>query len=289
MKNILSVVPGKPYFTENGKPFFWQGDTAWLLFSRLSDEEAYTYLKNRRDKGFNVIQATLIHFLSEEDGISVPVHGQLNGQEARYWNHCDRIIDIAGELGLYMALLPSWGSIVNSGALNPENVDRYSRFLSKRYRDRDNIIWLLGGDIKGDGREDYYNRLGANLKSANPERLIGYHPFGRCSSSLWFNDADWLDFHMFQSGHRRYDQCQMGAWDDTSNAMSLFGEDNWKYVLHDREVSMRPVLDGEPSYEGIPQGLHDPTQPFWGAREVRRYAYWSVFAGAAGHTKLKSG
>jgi hypothetical protein len=46
----------------------------------------------------------------------------------------------------------------------------------------------------------------------------------------------------------------------------------------------KPVIDGEPSYENIPQGLHDGTQPYWTAADARRYAYWSVFAGACGHT-----
>jgi hypothetical protein len=46
----------------------------------------------------------------------------------------------------------------------------------------------------------------------------------------------------------------------------------------------KPTLDGEPSYEHIPHGLHDTTKPYWNANDVRRYAYWSVFAGAAGHT-----
>ncbi len=32
------------------------------------------------------------------------------------------------------------------------------------------------------------------------------------------------------------------------------------------------------------QGLHDDTQPHRTAPDVRRYAYWSVFAGACGHT-----
>ena len=32
------------------------------------------------------------------------------------------------------------------------------------------------------------------------------------------------------------------------------------------------------------QGLHDKKQPYWKAADVRRYAYWNVFAGAAGHT-----
>ena len=45
--------------------------------------------------------------------------------------------------------------------------------------------------------------------------------------------------------------------------------------VHD---SLKPVLDAEPSYEGIPQGLHDPAQPRWRDCDVRRYGYWSVFA-----------
>jgi hypothetical protein len=30
--------------------------------------------------------------------------------------------------------------------------------------------------------------------------------------------------------------------------------------------------------------LHDTSQPYWTAADCRRYAYWSVFAGAFGHT-----
>ena len=49
-------------------------------------------------------------------------------------------------------------------------------------------------------------------------------------------------------------------------------------------LSDKPTLDGEPSYEWILQGLHDASQPYWTAKDVRRYAYWSVLAGACGHT-----
>ena len=47
---------------------------------------------------------------------------------------------------------------------------------------------------------------------------------------------------------------------------------------------MKPTIDGEPSYEQIVHGLHDNTQPYWQSWDTRRYAYWSVFAGAFGHT-----
>lgn len=62
-------------------------------------------------------------------------------------------------------------------------------------------------------------------------------------------------------------------------------EDNWRYVERSlAKTPMKPVLDGEPSYEKIPQGLHDPNEPLWQDFDCRRYAYWSVFAGAFGHT-----
>ena len=86
---------------------------------------------------------------------------------------------------------------------------------------------------------------------------------------------------MFQSGHRRYGQ-KKGDGDESVTNQE---EDNWRYA--EKSLSMtplKPVVDGEPSYEGIPQGLHDPKQPLWQACDVRRYAYWSVFAGSFGHT-----
>jgi hypothetical protein len=65
----------------------------------------------------------------------------------------------------------------------------------------------------------------------------------------------------------------------------MFAQDNYKYVNADYNLKpTKPTLDGEPSYEGIPQGLHDTLQPLWNDNDLRRYAYWSVFAGAAGFT-----
>ena len=98
---------------------------------------------------------------------------------------------------------------------------------------------------------------------------------------------------MFQSGHRRYGQ-RNGDGDYTIKDNTE--EDNWRYVgmswgnkdeqIAGREVrgSQKPVIDGEPSYEDIPQGLHDFNAPRWQDYDVRRYAYWAVFAGCFGHT-----
>src|SRR2546426_11857861 len=54
----LRVSPNGRYFVDqHGKPFFYLGDTAWLLFQLLTHEEVDEYLKDRAGKGFTVIQA----------------------------------------------------------------------------------------------------------------------------------------------------------------------------------------------------------------------------------------
>ena len=47
--------------TSDGKAFFWLGDTGWLLFSKLDRRNAEKYLEDRRQKGYNVIQAMVLH------------------------------------------------------------------------------------------------------------------------------------------------------------------------------------------------------------------------------------
>jgi hypothetical protein len=277
-------VHGNGRYLVNGEtPFFWMGDTAWLLFHIPDIEDTRIYLQNRRDKGFNVIQAVLVRETAKnallDNDFSRP------DKEGAFWRHIDAVLDMADDLGLYMGLLPCWGSMVKRGLLRPDNAAAYGEFLADRYGDRKNVIWILGGDIRGDQNGEVWPILAESIKKRAPAQLMGYHPFGRTSSSLWFDQAGWLDFNMFQSGHRRYDQKILQEWDDNAVKEEWFGEDNWRYVLRDHAASVcRPTLDGEPSYEQIPQGLHDPAQPYWQDHDVRRYAYWAVLEGACGHT-----
>ena len=44
---------------EDGRPFFYLGDTAWELFHRLNREEAERYLQDRSRKGFTVVPLEL--------------------------------------------------------------------------------------------------------------------------------------------------------------------------------------------------------------------------------------
>lgn len=273
------------YLQEGDEPFFWLGDTAWMMLQKLSEEEIRLYLENRRAKGFNVIQTVLVHSLPEK-GIGDQMGSKVKNPITReYFDFCRRMAEMAEEMGIYMGLLPCWGSVIKNGVINLSNVDRYAEYLGETFRRLHNVIWILGGDIRGDQVCEVVRKEAEILKRYNPERLMTFHPFGRTSSSLWFREESWLDFNMFQSGHRRYDQQFLGEWDDNKAREEFFGEDNWRYVDRDLGYGVpKPTLDGEPSYEGIPQGLHNPREPYWQDNDVRRYAYWSVLAGACGHT-----
>jgi len=286
----LAVSANHRTLTADGKPFFWLGDTGWLLFGKLDREQADKYLSDRQAKGFNVVQVMVLHNLSVTNaaGDSALVNKNIampklvspaagNGKKG-YWDHLDEIIDLAAQKGLYMALVPVWGPNVRAGHVTAQQAETYASFLAKRYKGKSNIIWMNGGDVRGDDSLKIWNIIGTTLKKQDPNHLVTFHPFGRTQSSAWFHDEKWLDFNMFQSGHRNYTQ-------DTAKADLKFGEDNWRYVSADYKRSpAKPTLDGEPSYEGIPHGLHDTLQPKWNDDDLRRYAWWSVFAGACGFT-----
>ncbi len=287
----LKVSENKRYLVdENGDPFFWLGDTGWLLFSKLNREEVEEYLTDRAEKGFNVIQVMALHSLNATNvygdsaligqNVANPLVTVGNDFEDSlqydFWDNVDYVVEKAASKGIYIGIVPVWGSNIRGGNVTKDDAAKYAEWLANRYKNNQNIIWLNGGDVKGSDSLNTWNEMGSIINKVDTNHLITFHPFGRTTSSIWFHNESWLDFNMFQSGHRRYDQ------DDTEWG---FGQDNWKYVNHDYALKpVKPTIDGEPSYEGIPQGLHDTTQPYWTADDVRRYAYWSVFAGAFGFT-----
>lgn len=256
---------------------------------RLNRDEVRFYLQKCKQAGYNVVQVQTINAVpamnvygkySMVDGFVCNKADHSN--EYGYWEHMDYIIKIAEENGIYVGLVCIWGGLVKGGLMNVEQAKSYGKFLAERYKNAPNIVWIIGGDIRGDIKTEVWETLAYAIKSIDRNHLMTFHPFGRTVSTTWFNNADWLDFNMFQSGHRRYGQ-RKGDGDYTIQDNTE--EDNWRFVEYSlSQKPLKPVLDAEPSYEDIPQGLHDIREPRWTATDVRRYAYWSVFAGACGHT-----
>ncbi|AGA57434.1 hypothetical protein Theco_1268 [Thermobacillus composti KWC4] len=243
---------GRHLALEDGRPFFWLGDTAWELFHRLTIEDAEHYLRTRSGQQFTVIQAVV---LAEFEGVTtanaygrLPLKTGANGLPDpgqpdtdgpnSYWDHVDAIIRLAESLDLYIALLPTWGDKFNKAwgkgpeIFTPDNAWRYGRWLGERYRDAPNIVWVLGGD----------------------------------SSSRQLHDEPWLDFNMIQSGHGE----------------AIISSDARVLVDYGREP-VKPVLDAEPCYEDHPIGFK-AANGYFDAADVRKAAYYALLSGACGHT-----
>lgn len=285
----LKVSANRRYLeTEEGRPFFWLGDTAWELFHRLSGEDAEHYLRTRSEQGFTVVQAVLLAeldgvktpnvggrlpLLTGGDGLPDPARPDLEGPDS-YWDHVDALLDLAESFGLYVALLPTWGDKFNAmhgvgpEIFTAENAYAYGRWLGERYGDRPGLVWVLGGDRPLSTRPHFavVDATARGLKDGGAKQLMTFHPKGAESSSYHLHEEDWLDFNMIQSGH--------GEREITND----------KRVQADYARSpVKPTLDAEPCYEDIPIGFRAENGCFDEA-DVRRAAYYAVLSGAFGHT-----
>lgn len=264
---------------EDGSPFFYLGDTAWELFHRLDREEANQYLENRANKGFTVIQAVV---LAELDGLNTAnaydekplVDNDPTQPNEAYFEHVDFIVNKAEELGLFIGMLPTWGDKFNirwgkgPEIFTPQNAEVYGEFLGKRYKDKP-VIWILGGDRNPDNDEDLaiIRAMARGLaKGDGGNHLMTYHPQGESQSTTWFHKDDWLDFNMFQSGHG-----------EVNNPNFQMTEQTYQ------KQPVKPVLDGEPCYEDHPIRWN-AANGWFDEFDSRRAGYWSLLAGACGHT-----
>ncbi len=278
----LHVSPdGHRLVKEDGSVFFYMADTGWEMFHRLNKDETELYLKDRKAKGFNTIQAVI---LAEIDGLNTPnaegekpfLDSNYSKPNEAYFKHVDWVLKKAEELGMYIALLPTWGDkwylkwgvgpvIFNT----PEKAKSFHKWVAKRYRKQYNIIWILGGDRvpENEMQNKIVEAMAEGVQEADKgAHLISYHPWGVTCSSEWFHNENWLDFNMAQTGH------------------SYKNNPVYDMMLYNYNLKpTKPIINSEPQYEDHPVHFTPQNERF-GAFDVRQSGYWSVLSGAAGHT-----
>nr|WP_274636104.1 DUF4038 domain-containing protein [Microbacterium bovistercoris] len=289
--------------TASGDPFFYLADTAWTLPQRLKWDDALYYLQRRRAQGFTAVQIVALDperdvEMRSPSGEPALIEGDLSRPNEAYFRYLDRMLDLAGQLGLYVLLLPVWGQLVVGenwgGATFPKtvtesNAHAFGRWIGVRYRDRTNIIWSLGGDRqpvhKGVDYRGVWRALAEgvaegvsgeacrwNVPSGAWEQvLMTYHTCfemetGEYSTMSYWTDEDvWIDFITLQSGHGRATRSYTAVRREFERGRTL------------------PVLDAEPAYERMPMNWPQ-LYPLHGDWIVRMRAYWNLLAGAFGHT-----
>lgn len=303
---ILQTSSENPHYLsfQDGTPFFWLADTGWEMIHKLNREEIAIYLKNRREKGFNVVQTVIISefknmsqtcnyyndsiFSNNNPEIPKVTSGNNYNiaEEYDYWDHIDYAVKTAENQGLYLALLPSWGEWVTprteKAIFNTtKQTYNYGWFLGNRYKNNPNIIWILGGDrlpderlngielwrAMAEGIADGTNNINNKDEKADfSTTLMTFHCFN--SSSKWFHYDDWIDFHTWGSYHA-----------EVNNTRS------YQAAIADWDMqNPKPTINSEPCYEGMGINYAIADNGVFTSTDSRIAAYWSVFSGAAGFT-----
>ena len=263
---------GRYFIDQAGKPFFYLGDTAWLIFQRLDPKELDEYLKDRASKGFTVIQSYVLRGLGPNHpdgaksliGATPLIDRDPTRPNEAFFKNVDYVVNRANELGLVMGLVTSKSWHVNEHAervFDAKNAYAFGKFLGERYKNNA-VLWYVGGDSPPGKDEAIWVAMARGVKDGcGGTQLMCYHGQGGTSSSNWFHKADWLDFNSIQSGH-------------------YWGATNYGFVTKDYGLSpAKPTVDMEAAYENHPSG----DKPRIDSHQVRAEAYWALLAGAAGH------
>lgn len=262
----LNVDSGKRCLVDATKrPFLIHGDSAWSLMVQLSREEADFYLNDRRHKGFNTI---LVNLIEHEFTVTPPKNyygeapfltpGDFATPNERYFEHVDRLIGRAAELGFLVLLAPAYmgfeggreGWYQEMRTNGPVKLRNYGRYVAKRFRKHANILWVHGGDFNPP-ETLLLRALVSGIRDEDTRSLNTFHG-SRGSSATHFLGATehWLQLNSIYTG----------ATDVVSEA------------LHEYSHSRQPYFLIEARYEG--EGADAAT--------VRLQAYQAVLSGGCG-------
>ncbi len=262
MGPIRVSVDGRYFVDQDGKPFFWLGDTQWELFHAFSLADAHAILADRKAKGFTVLQVMLT---GVGDGTRPDWTGRSPWDDPStpneaYLRHVDAVVEMGRQDGLVFVL--GVYHQVQARQFTLAKARTYARWLARRYRDMPNLIWSMYPQATPEFAP-ICRELAAGLQEGDGgAHLITVHPDPSPASSSFLHSEPWLAFNCIQT------------WRDVDLICPMVSHD---YALQ----PIKPVVMAEGAYEGGTEYGFDVT-PLW----VRRQAYLSYLAGghhAYGH------
>ena len=261
----LRVSPDQRHVVDQvGAPFLILGDAPWSLISGLTREEAELYLENRRRKGFNSIIVNLIEHkfrgpVNRYGERSFTTPGDFSTPNEKYFEHADWVIRKAGEKGIQVFLAPIYLGYIGTDegwfeetlANGPEKCRNWGRYVGRRYREFDNLVWMIGGDRNPDKVRAEVNAVVLGIKEFDNRHLFTAHCHPENSAIDQFKDDGWLDL----------------------NDTYTYGIVHRMLLADFNRVPAIPFVLTESTYEGE----HNAS-----ALQIRRQAYWALLCGATG-------
>ena len=278
--SVLTISADKSHFLEAGRPFFYLADTVWSAFTNAQPEEWAEYLDYRRAQGFTALQINILPQWDRSQGASFPEPFK-KGKDGRwdfgapreeYFHSTRELAAMARERDFVPALVFLWCNYVEGtwGAerLGPpqillEEVDGFAAFVNETFGALEPIYLVSGDtDFKAPVTRALYLEALRRLKHYAPKALTTFHLNPDVSLPDEIVEMEELDFYMYQSGHHPESQ-------DRSYKLAAQG---LGYPVK------RPVLNGEPCYEGI---QYFQQYGRFSSFDVRRAIWQSLLSGAS--------
>ncbi len=260
--------PGARYLTDtNNQPFFWLGDAAWSMIAQLSSEDIDFYLDDRKSKGFSVLLVSLIeHKFStgapaDHYGEKPFIDRPFATPNTKYFEHADQALKSAGDRNIIVLLDPlylgyacgdeGWCDEVRHASQN--DLYQWGKFVGNRYKNFNNIIWMIGGDTDPSPVKDKILDMIRGIRE---------------------NDT----IHLF-SAHNQPESMAITPWKGESwlTVNNVYSYDSVLYRRFKSAYLLDPVL---PYYlcESAYENEHN-SKP----AQLRSQAYQAVLCGAMGH------
>ena len=268
----LKIADGNRFLVkEDDSPFVWIGETNWF-FAQLPPETIDSILDKRSKQGFTIMFVSCRQNLYNGEGT-----GPVSNPNEKWWSYLDEYITKCEKRNLYVGITLGWWGKAMS---NPkEDLYDYGKWVGNRYRDRNNIIWLTLGEAgshlrKGTIPDEKLDVLIKGIREGDTgNKLLTVHADYQRGTSL-SNDGDISDFNNWQTSQWCC-RSDLPRKDDRTWTV-------WEAMAYDYsklyDGKHKPTLDSEAWYEN--------NKDFCGATafHIRRRAYFTIFAGAFGHT-----
>lgn len=275
---MLTVSKDNTHFLRNGTPWYYLADTVWNPFSNLPESVWPDYIAWRKHQGFTAVQISILPVAHDASNSPDNIHPftfkadqvyDFSKPNAEYFDKARRMVQAAYDADLLPVLGILWKNYVpgtRASTLTPfdmtmqmDQIADYTKYACDLFRDIC-PMYFISGDTEWnfDGEEDFYMTALDIVRSECPDALLTMH----LATAKHIPDVfiDKIDFYMYQSGHR--------------------AEQSTPYELarqHAGERVNRPVVNGEPCYEGhgIVGTRHRHTR-----FNVRKAVWQSLLSGA---------
>lgn len=207
---------GRYLVSQQGTPFFINGDTAWSAIVQLSLDEMDTYLSDRSAKGYNTVLVQLIenefgdNSPSTYDGIAPFTGSAFTTPREAYFARADAFISKAASNNIIVMLAPLYlGYLCGSQGWCPEvqsasvaTMRAWGQYVGNRYKNYPNIIWIIGGDTDpGDysGVAEKTEAVALGIRDVDTAHVITAHNGPETDARDEWTSQSWLTLNNLYS------------------------------------------------------------------------------------------